>query len=148
MNKNLIIIAVIIVVVVGGFVLLQGQQGSQTPQQTPVQESTTQEKQATDEGTAMEKEEATGDAMMTKTVVETKNFAFVNKTYTAKAGETVTFKNLDVAGHSVTSDDGKSFDTGVVGKDQTATFKAPAKAGSYPFHCTPHPNMKATLVVE
>lgn len=50
---------------------------------------------------AMEK-----DAMMAETVIETKDFAYVNKTYTVKAGEKVTYKNLDTVGHTVTSDDG------------------------------------------
>ena len=147
MSKNMMITAIVIVVVLVGGALLLSQNQSQKP--TP---ATTTENAAPTEA-MMEEKEATGamekedDAMMAKTVIETKNFAFVNKTYTVKAGETVTFKNSDTAGHSVTSDD-ESFDTDVVGKDQTATFKAPTKPGKYPFHCTPHPNMKATLVVE
>lgn len=157
MNRNLIIIAVIIVVAVGGFILFQGQQGSQTttpPVKTQKETQVTgmQKEEAT--GDAMEKKEATdtmkkGDgAIAVKTVIETKNFTFAPKTLRVKKGEKVTFINRDTVGHSVTSDDGKSFDTGVIGKDETAIFTAPMKIGTYPFHCTPHPNMKATLVVE
>jgi plastocyanin len=41
----------------------------------------------------------------------------------------------------------KLFSTGDVGPGQVKTFKAPAKAGSYPFFCTIHQYMTGTLVV-
>lgn len=151
MSKNMIIVAVIVVVVlVGGALLLsQNQKAPQTSQPTPT--TTTETATPTQ---AEEKKEATGatkkeDTSMTKgSTIEVKNFAYVPATLTVKAGEKITYTNRDVAGHSVTSDDGKSFDTGVVGKDQSATLTAPSKPGTYGFHCTPHPNIKATLVVE
>ncbi len=91
-----------------------------------------------------------GEAMETKASVEVeiKGFAFSPKEITVAPGAKITVTNRDTAGHSMTSDDGKSFDTGILGKDKSATVTAPAKPGSYPFHCTPHPNMKATLIVK
>lgn len=80
--------------------------------------------------------------------IEIKNFTFSPATITVKAGETITITNRDVAGHSYTSDDGTSFDTGILGKDQSKTITAPTTPGSYPVHCTPHPNITGTLVVE
>lgn len=59
-------------------------------------------------------------------------------------GETVEFKNEDIVAHTVTADDG-SFDSGLIqpGRSWKMTVQ---KAGTIAYHCTPHPNMKATLV--
>ena len=43
--------------------------------------------------------------------------------------------------------DPKLFSTGDVGPGQVKTFKAPGKAGSYPYFCTIHQYMTGTLVV-
>jgi plastocyanin len=60
-------------------------------------------------------------------------------------GATITVDNKDGTEHTVTSDDGSSFDDSA--SDGTTTFTAPTKPGSYPFHCTLHPQMHGTLVV-
>jgi plastocyanin len=64
-----------------------------------------------------------------------------------KAGATVNIKNNDSFTHTVTSDDGTSFDVSVDG-GKTATITAPSKAGTYKFHCNIHSNMHATLTVQ
>ena len=64
-----------------------------------------------------------------------------------KAGATVNIKNNDSFTHTVTSDDGTSFNVSVDG-GKTATITAPSKAGSYKFHCNIHSNMHATLTVQ
>jgi plastocyanin len=63
------------------------------------------------------------------------------------AGGTVTVRNEDSAAHTVTSDEPGVFDV-AVGPGEEVEMTAPASGGDYPFHCTPHPNMTATLVVE
>jgi plastocyanin len=63
-------------------------------------------------------------------------------------GAKVTVKNEDAQAHTVTSDDGKAFDAAVDGGGGAAEFTAPAKPGSYPYHCTYHGNMHGTLVVK
>ncbi len=63
-----------------------------------------------------------------------------------RVGDTIAWSNKDTAPHTVTSDTAGLFDLSVPG-GQSADFKVPA-AGSYAFHCTVHPNMKATLVVQ
>lgn len=80
------------------------------------------------------------------TVVELKDFSFNPKTVTVKSGSKVTFVNKDLTGHSVTADD-NSFDSGILNQseDTTVVFD---KAGTFGFHCTPHSNMKFTVVVE
>ncbi len=79
--------------------------------------------------------------------IEIKDFAYSPATLTVKAGETVTVTNKDAAGHSITADDG-SFDTGVLSQNEAGTFTAPTQPGTYKFHCTPHPSITGTLVVQ
>lgn len=67
---------------------------------------------------------------------------------TVAPGAVVTVTNMDSAGHTVTADQGGAFDVDVRGSGGTATFTAPSAAGSYPYHCTYHPNMRGTLTVE
>ncbi|MGC5583130.1 cupredoxin domain-containing protein [Ornithinimicrobium sp. W1679] len=62
-------------------------------------------------------------------------------------GAEITVRNEDGVGHTVTADEGDAFDV-VVGPGEEVTFTVPDEAGEYPFHCTPHPNMTDTLVVE
>jgi len=64
-----------------------------------------------------------------------------------KAGATVNIKNNDSFTHTVTSDDGTSFNVSVDG-GKTATITAPSKPGSYKFHCNIHSNMHDTLIVQ
>lgn len=63
------------------------------------------------------------------------------------AGAEITVTNEDDVGHTVTADEGDTFDV-QVGPGETKTFTAPESAGEYAFHCTPHPAMTSTLVVE
>jgi len=58
----------------------------------------------------------------------------------------VTWTNTGAVAHTVTADDGTSFDSGTI--DPKAIFTlAPASTGTFVYHCTFHPWMKATLVV-
>ena len=79
--------------------------------------------------------------MVTITIVD---FAFVVPATVAPGAE-VTVINNDASYHTVTADDG-AFDVGAR-QGQPATFTAPSEPGEYTFHCGPHPNMVATLVV-
>lgn len=65
---------------------------------------------------------------------------------TVEPGAEITVHNEDDVGHTVTSDEEGVFDV-PVGPGEEATFTVPSEAGDYPFHCTPHPSMTATLVV-
>ena len=79
------------------------------------------------------------------------SFAFSPATLTIKTGTTVTWKNTTAAAHTVTSDDGKSFDSGTSNPitAQTGTFSFTfTKAGTFAYHCAIHPFMKATIIVQ
>jgi plastocyanin len=64
-----------------------------------------------------------------------------------QTGSTVTVKNEDDVTHTVTSDDGKSFNV-TVNAGSTATFKAPTTESQYKFHCNIHSSMHGTLNVQ
>src|SRR5216684_1327424 len=57
---------------------------------------------------------------------------------TAVVGVTITWANTGAVAHTVTADDGASFDSGNL--DPQATFNfTPDTPGSFPYHCTFHP---------
>lgn len=74
-----------------------------------------------------------------------KDFAF-ELSGTVEPGATITVTNMDTAAHTVTASGDGGFDVKIDG-GKSATFTAPETAGSYPFVCTYHQSMKATLEV-
>ncbi|MDO8467536.1 MAG: cupredoxin family copper-binding protein [Nanoarchaeota archaeon] len=79
--------------------------------------------------------------------VEIKSFAFSPSTLTVNVGDSVTWTNYDSVKHTVTSDSGSELDSEMLsnGQSYSHTFNTP---GTYAYHCTPHPGMKATIVVQ
>ncbi|MCB5275321.1 hypothetical protein BJG92_02869 [Arthrobacter sp. SO5] len=78
------------------------------------------------------------------TTIHIQSFAY-SAVDSVPAGATLTVMNMDTEAHTVTADDG-SFDVIVKG-GESVTFTAPAKPGTYTFHCTYHSNMQGTLTV-
>ncbi len=74
------------------------------------------------------------------------SWGFSPDTVTVKVGDSIKWTNSATLQHTATADDG-SFDTGLVdpGQGATVTFN---NAGTFTYHCTPHPWMKATVVVQ
>lgn len=64
---------------------------------------------------------------------------------TVKAGTIVTWVNKDGFNHTVTSDDGTTFNQ-TLGASASFSF-TPAAAGNIPYHCNIHSSMKSTLIV-
>lgn len=90
---------------------------------------------------------ATGGAAgaTAEATIHIKSFAYTGAD-SAPAGSTVTVMNMDNEAHTVTADDG-SFDA-VVKAGTSVTFTAPAKSGTYTYHCTYHSSMHGTLTVK
>jgi plastocyanin len=78
--------------------------------------------------------------------VQIKDFQFTPSKVTIKVGGTVTWTNEGSSVHTVTADDG-NFDSGQLQKGKTfsRTFDS---AGTFSYHCSIHPSMKAQVIVE
>lgn len=66
---------------------------------------------------------------------------------TVTVGQTVSWKNNDVATHTSTAD-GMSWTTGNIAAGGTSTPITMNTQGSFPYHCGLHPSMTGILVVE
>ncbi|MGH7500876.1 MAG: cupredoxin domain-containing protein [Longimicrobiales bacterium] len=91
------------------------------------------------------RETTQGEAAATGSEIVMQNLAYGTTTLEIQRGTTVTWINRDNVQHTVTSDDG-TFDSGLVdgGARWSHTFN---EAGSFPYHCTPHPFMRARIIV-
>jgi len=74
------------------------------------------------------------------------SMAFTPSTITVKVGTIVTWKNNDGFAHTVTSNDGTSFNSGNLAGG--ASFKyTTTTTGTFAYHCTIHAGMAGTLIV-
>lgn len=89
------------------------------------------------------------------TTIVARDLRFEQSSYTAPAGRafTVVFDNRESVPHNVTiaKDDGfgqKVFEGEIFSGPGSRTYSVgPLAAGTYPFRCDVHPDMKGTLVV-
>jgi plastocyanin len=86
-----------------------------------------------------------GEGAANATAAEMRTMTFAPHRLEVAAGTTVRWTNNDQLVHTITADDG-SWDSGPIepGKTWNHTF---TQSGEYSFHCTPHPFMKAVVVV-
>ena len=79
-------------------------------------------------------------------IVIIKQMHFDPQQLTLKPGDTVLWKNEDIFAHTVTADDG-SFDSGLInpGSSWQTVIEHEGPIG---YHCRPHPNMAAKLLVQ
>jgi len=78
--------------------------------------------------------------------VSIQNFAFVPPSLSVVTGTTVTWTNTDQTQHTVSSDDGHTFESSAFGQGRTFQFTAGAP-GIYTYTCRIHPFMHGTLTV-
>jgi plastocyanin/uncharacterized membrane protein len=78
-------------------------------------------------------------------IIIIKQMHFEPTTLNVKAGDRVEWKNEDIFSHTATANDG-SFDSGLIapGSSWQTTIK---NTGTVDYHCRPHPNMTAELVI-
>lgn len=83
------------------------------------------------------------------TTIDIQNFTFLTCPDTVSPGETIKVHNEDGVTHTLTEimPTAGGFNTGDVSPNQTKTFKAPTKAGTYYYDCSIHPYMLGTLIV-
>ena len=89
---------------------------------------------------------ATSGAATASATVVIKDVKFVNASVRVSRGGQVVFDNQDTQPHTATADTG-SFDTDSIaaGARKPITFD---KTGTFTFHCSFHPFMTGTVVVE
>jgi plastocyanin len=77
--------------------------------------------------------------------VEIKNFAFKPATLRVAKGTSVNFVNASRVSHTATK--ARAFNTGTIraGKSKQVRF---GQKGTFAYHCTIHPFMKGTIVVQ
>jgi plastocyanin len=79
--------------------------------------------------------------------VDVQDFSFQPHEWTIQAGTVVSWVNHDEWPHHVAAEDGKSFNSGIIGpgKDFKFTFTAP---GRYSYRCGVHPTMSGVIIVQ
>jgi plastocyanin len=66
---------------------------------------------------------------------------------TMRVGQTVAWKNGDTTAHTATQDASR-FDSGVISSGATSAPLTMSNAGTFTYHCTIHPGMVGTLIVQ
>jgi plastocyanin len=97
-------------------------------------------------GTAAPGAPAAPTAPVATDAVTIQNFAYAPATITVRAGTTVTWTNSDTDAHTVTSSDNGPLHSAALNTGATYRYTF-TKPGSYPYLCTIHPFMTATVVV-
>jgi len=81
------------------------------------------------------------------TLVVISNFTYSPSTLSISAGDTVTWRNDDSVNHTVTSDSGSELNSPLLSQGQTYTHIF-NNSGNFPYHCTVHPAMTASVAVQ
>ena len=79
------------------------------------------------------------------TPAEMKNNTFTPSEITIAVGGQVDWKNSDSTTHVIKFDSGTTCGTVMAGQTKKVRFSA---AGFFPYHCTIHPDMKGTVIVQ
>jgi plastocyanin len=81
------------------------------------------------------------------TSITISNFMFMPMSLSVSPGATIKVTNKDSATHTLTAT-GDQFNTGNITQNQTKTFTAPSKPGTYHYICNIHQYMMGTIVVK
>lgn len=144
-----ILAGIIVVLVVGGAaaVVVAPSNEDKPDMQASTMSQSEHQSQENKETTSTESTD-TSDAV-SATEVDITEFKYTPATIKVKVGDTVTWTNNDNVRHDVIADeesaDAPASELLAKGQSYSFTFK---KAGTYSYHCTPHPYMKGTVIVE
>lgn len=144
MQKSVIgvIIAVVAVAALGGIVLSNNKQSDKT---SGMDTSHTEPRN----GDSNKQQSSQPEEQTAPNSVSIVDFAFSPKKMVVKKGTTVTWTNKDSARHDINPDEdyGDAFKPSELlakGDKYSFTFDT---VGTYAYHCSPHPYMKATIEV-
>lgn len=80
--------------------------------------------------------------------INIQNMAYSPSSITITQGDILIWTNLDSVGHTVTEDGSSpTFNSGTLTNGQTYTLTG-LSAGTYTYHCQPHPSMTGTIIVQ
>jgi len=80
--------------------------------------------------------------------INIQNMAYSPSSITITQGDILIWTNLDSMGHTVTEDGSTPlFNSGTLTNGQTYTLTG-LSAGTYTYHCQPHPSMTGTIIVQ
>ncbi len=147
MDKKTIGIIIAIVVVLGlGGIFMVSKNSSKKKESTPPASSASPSTETP--STNQPEAPAVGNDVSTNVSVEIKDFAFAPTTLTVSKGTTVVWTNKDSVAHTVTPDQASDNFEGseLLGQNESYQYTFNT-AGTYTYHCQPHPNMKAKVVV-
>lgn len=156
MNKKIIILLVLIVIIILGFIVF-GSQRTVAPQSSgtaalptnempPVLGTTQGNTPSLPPSGSVTPPPSAGNSQPVAASVNIQNFSFSPATLTVAVGTKVTWLNEDAAAHTVTSDNG-SFGSSPLNQGDSYGFTF-AKAGTYNYHCSIHPSMEGTVIVQ
>jgi len=135
MRKWIIAVVAIVIVAVGGYLLLHGNDNSNT--QTSL-------------GTTANPDNSTPNKTSSSTntnSVTIADFAFSPNDITVKKGMTVTWTNKDTTAHTITESDGQTGpESGQVAPGATYSFTY-ASTGTFKYRCSIHPMMTGQVTV-
>lgn len=139
-----VLVSVLAVIIIGAAVVANNQKDDKAT--VPEATSTTSQTEGT---TTQENQTAQPNQPASQIdKVDIKNFAFSPEKITVKKGTTVTWTNQDTIKHDVTPDnpsaDFKASELLAKGESYSFTFNT---VGTFSYHCSPHPQMKATVEV-
>ena len=92
----------------------------------------------------------TGTTVPSGNSIQIINFTFIPSTVAVPLGTSVTWVNSDSVPHTVTpdiADNPSGFGSGQLSNGQTYTFTF-TQPGTYKYHCSIHPGMTATIIVQ
>ncbi len=142
-QKNIIIgvVALVLIVAIGAVIASGGKK-------SPSSSSSTGTTPTSNSPTVTDKTKETSTAVAA-TAVTIQNYMFSPMAIKVKVGDSVTWTNQDGVRHNVVADkasaDAPNGPLIAKGETYSFTFK---KAGTFTFHCMPHPYMHGTVIVE
>lgn len=152
-NSLVITIAVVAVLVVAGIIaailITNSNENSQGSSGVQVVDNGSQQTGTEGSSTGADSSGTSGGTSGTPQTysIDIANFAFSPSEIRIKAGDTIVWTNKDSARHTVTSDSGSELGSALLsdGESYSHTFSA---AGTFSYHCAPHPYMKGKIIVE
>ncbi|MEK6760701.1 MAG: cupredoxin family copper-binding protein [Nanoarchaeota archaeon] len=78
--------------------------------------------------------------------IDVQDFAFQTPELTINVGDTIIWTNFDSVSHTVTSDSGNELNSEYLSTDENFAHTF-TEAGTFDYHCIPHPNMKGKIIV-